>query len=89
MYNAALGSKKYPVELAVDEGPTVGDLANLAAELAEVPRGSQRLIFKGTSCYMACASPLKDFKHGKSVENCCACKSPGRGGREVPLFISK
>ena len=49
-YRIALGSKKYPVELPVkgrDEGPTVEDLANLAAQLAEVPRGSQRLIFKG------------------------------------------
>ena len=31
-----------------DDGPTVEDLANLAAQLTEVPRGSQRLIFKGT-----------------------------------------
>ena len=29
------------------EGPTVEDLADLAAQLTEVPRGSQRLIFKG------------------------------------------
>lgn len=45
------GAKKYPVELPMegsDEGPTVEDLANLAAQLTEVPRGSQRLIFKGT-----------------------------------------
>ena len=47
-----LGAKKYPVELPMEgsdgEGPTVEDLANLAALLTEVPRGSQRLIFKGT-----------------------------------------
>ncbi|XP_068749636.1 BAG family molecular chaperone regulator 1-like [Montipora capricornis] len=47
------GAKKYPVELPMEgsdgEGPTVEDLANLAALLTEVPRGSQRLIFKGQS----------------------------------------
>ncbi|XP_022805343.1 BAG family molecular chaperone regulator 1-like [Stylophora pistillata] len=46
------GSKKYPVELPIDssnDGPTVEDLANLAARLTDVPRGSQRLIFKGQS----------------------------------------
>ncbi|KAJ7333177.1 BAG molecular chaperone regulator 1 [Desmophyllum pertusum] len=46
------GSKKYPVELPIngsDEGPTVEDLSNLATQLTEVPRGSQRLIFKGHS----------------------------------------
>ena len=47
-----LDAKKYPVELPIEgsngEGPTVEDLANLAAQLTEVPRGSQRLIFKGT-----------------------------------------
>lgn len=32
-----------------EEGPTVEDLANLAAQVTEVPRGSQRLIFKGTA----------------------------------------
>ena len=45
------GAKKYPVELPMggrEEGPTVEDLANLAAQLTEVPRESQRLIFKGT-----------------------------------------
>ena len=44
------GSNKYPVELQTDssnDGPTVEDLANLAARLTDVPRGSQRLIFKG------------------------------------------
>lgn len=48
-YGGVLGSKKYPVELLVKEdgGPTVEDLANFAAQVAEVPRGSQRLIFKG------------------------------------------
>ncbi|KAL9965603.1 hypothetical protein ACROYT_G029428 [Oculina patagonica] len=45
------GSKKYPIELPIDGGeePTVDDLADLAAQLTEVPRGSQRLIFKGQS----------------------------------------
>ncbi|XP_058942366.2 BAG family molecular chaperone regulator 1 [Pocillopora verrucosa] len=46
------GSNKYPVELQTDssnDGPTVEDLANLAARLTDVPRGSQRLIFKGQS----------------------------------------
>ena len=48
-YGGVLGSKKYPVELLIKEdgGPTVEDLANFAAQVAEVPRGSQRLIFKG------------------------------------------
>jgi len=32
-----------------DKSPTVEDLANLAAQLAEVPLGSQRFIFKGQS----------------------------------------
>ena len=44
------GSNKYPVELQTDssnDGPTVEDLANLAARLTDVPRGSQRLIYKG------------------------------------------
>ena len=51
-FTLLLGATKYPVELPMEssdgEGPTVEDLANLAAELTEVPRGSQRLIFKGT-----------------------------------------
>ena len=49
-YGGVLGSRKYPVELLIKEdgGPTVEDLANIAAQVAEVPRGSQRLIFKGS-----------------------------------------
>ena len=51
-FTLLLGAKKHPVELPMEgsdgEGPTVEDLANLAAELTEVPHGSQRLIFKGT-----------------------------------------
>lgn len=49
-YGGVLGSRKYPVELLIKEdgGPTVEDLANFAAQVAEVPRGSQRLIFKGS-----------------------------------------
>ena len=49
-YGGILGSRKYPVELLIKEdgGPTVEDLANFAAQVAEVPRGSQRLIFKGS-----------------------------------------
>ena len=53
-YNVTSGSKKFSVELPVndrDKGPTVEDLANLAVQLAEVPRESQRLIFKGTQVY--------------------------------------
>lgn len=42
------------------EGPTVEDLANLTAELTEVPRGSQRLIFKGQSL-TEFSQPLKSF----------------------------
>jgi len=62
------GAKKYPVELPIEssdgEGPTVEDLANLAAQLTEVPRGSQRLIFKGTVnilCTIS-VSPVKIVK---------------------------
>ena len=49
-YGGVLGPRKYPVELLIKEdgGPTVEDLANFAAQVAEVPRGSQRLIFKGS-----------------------------------------
>ena len=51
-FTLLLDAKKYPVELPMEgsdgEGPTVEDLANLAAQLTEVPCGSQRLIFKGT-----------------------------------------
>ena len=55
-YGGVLGSRKYPVELLIKEdgGPTVEDLANIAAQVAEVPRGSQRLIFKGSLFLVRC-----------------------------------
>ena len=55
-YGGVLGSRKYPVELLTkkDGGPTVEDLANIAAQVAEVPRGSQRLIFKGSLFFVRC-----------------------------------
>ncbi|XP_074634019.1 BAG family molecular chaperone regulator 1-like isoform X2 [Acropora palmata] len=46
------GPNKYPVTFSLSDGengPTVEDLANLAARLTEVPPSSQRLIFKGQS----------------------------------------
>lgn len=45
-----VGPNKYPVTFSLSDGengPTVEDLANLAARLTEVPPSSQRLIFKG------------------------------------------
>ncbi|XP_073255228.1 BAG family molecular chaperone regulator 1-like [Porites lutea] len=64
------GSRKYPVELLTkkDGGPTVEDLANIAAQVAEVPRGYQRLIFKGQSL-TEFAKPLMTFgiKKGSKV----------------------
>ena len=55
-YGGVLGSRKYPVELLTkkDGGPTVEDLANIAAQVAEVPRGYQRLIFKGSLFFVRC-----------------------------------
>ncbi|CAH3020649.1 unnamed protein product [Porites evermanni] len=65
------GSRKYPVELLIKEdgGPTVEDLANFAAQVAEVPRGSQRLIFKGRQSLTEFAKPLMTFgiKKGSKV----------------------
>ena len=46
-----VGPNKHPVKFSLndgDNGPTVEDLANLAARLTEVPPSSQRLIFKGS-----------------------------------------
>ena len=44
------GSAKHRIELASnhsDDGPTVGELTKVAAELTQVPEDAQKLIYKG------------------------------------------
>ncbi|XP_015776544.1 PREDICTED: BAG family molecular chaperone regulator 1-like isoform X2 [Acropora digitifera] len=81
------GPNKYPVTFSLSDGengPTVEDLANLAARLTEVPPSSQRLIFKGQSL-----TDLKQPLVALGLKNRCKVLLIGKKGFLQPELVEQ